>query len=121
TQNPLVHQDLCDATLKLPIEQAVQIVPKAKQWLESPYHNLFPEKMGEFILRLSTDEHGSSALELARLLLALSRDRKEAEINFPEAQPRFDAWQYAEIINTLVPNLLAVARNQTLEMLCDLL
>src|SRR5206468_2930293 len=27
TQNPYVHDDLCDAALKMPVEQALQIVP----------------------------------------------------------------------------------------------
>jgi hypothetical protein len=53
TENMLVYQDLANIALSLPAGMAVPFVPKAKQWIASPYLSLLPEKLGALIAHLA--------------------------------------------------------------------
>jgi len=73
------------------------------------------------------------ALELARSMLALvpppqtaiATDKEEDEFSkifrHQDPKPKFDSWEYGEIIKNNLPPLVEKARDQALSMLCDLL
>src|SRR5205823_7687116 len=53
TDNIWAYEDLTDVALALPVSMAARFVPKAKRWIEYPYHSMLPEKMGALIVRLA--------------------------------------------------------------------
>lgn len=129
TENVSVHEDLADVALALPAQMAVQLVPKARKWAESPYQLLLPEKLGALVEHLARGGAVDEALDLAAALLAVLPDPKplpEAdlpeEMRFPpEPVARFDVWQYEQILKKHLAPLVDAARERALILFCDLL
>ncbi|MEP7288836.1 MAG: hypothetical protein ABI947_24045 [Chloroflexota bacterium] len=71
----------------MPLEQAFQLVPKAKVWIESPYI-ILPTEMSRFVSHLANNGQGDTALEFLQLLLILSPDPNASKFSISEAQPR---------------------------------
>jgi hypothetical protein len=127
TMNPHVHDDLADVAIALPAALAVPLVPKAKEWIEAPYHWLLPKKLGDLIEHLAKGGQESAALELAHALLTILPDPKAAasggatsviglEPHFP-----YDQWDYEQILKKNIPPLVAMAGVSAFSFLCDLL
>src|SRR2546425_10233466 len=129
TKNVRIHSDLVDAALAMPAEMAAKLVPKAIEWTESPYLSLLPEKLGALIGHLARGGQAESALKLARALLALLPDpdakQKTGEEGkyrlSPEPRARIEHWNYQEILQKNIPDLVIAAREDALSLLCDLL
>src|SRR5262249_39381225 len=90
TENVLVQEDLADIALSLPAEMAVSFVPKAKQWIVSPYLSLQPEKLGALIAHLARGGEGDAALDLASAVLAVLPDPEAQTRSLIEPRGRFD-------------------------------
>lgn len=114
TENVRVHEDITDAAFAMPVELAVKIIPKAKQWMESPYQLLLPQKLGDLLSRLAHAGRVSEALDLAGTLLAFRKVDSEA-------RPRIADWDYEQILAKHVPDLISIAGLETLSLLSDLL
>jgi hypothetical protein len=129
TKNTRVHLDFADAALAMPVEMSAQLVPKMKTWVESSYDLLLPRKLGQVMEQLARGNQIQPAIELARTLLALVPDSKparaldESKKIFAQRQPRpkFDAWEYGEIVKNNLPAVIDKAGGQALSVLCDLL
>jgi hypothetical protein len=128
TQNPRVDEDLADIAVALPPRLAVAFVPKAKVWLDSPYHFLLPEKLGILVSHLARGGYEEEAVDLARSLLSVLPDPDaeaavdHAEYRFPpEPKARFELHEYEEILKRHLPTLVERAGERALGMLCDLL
>jgi hypothetical protein len=127
TENSRVHDDIAEALLALPARLAVRMVPKPIEWTRSPFQLLLPEKLGALVSHLATHGEIEPALRLARALLAVradpraTRDARENELFYPKALPYFEPWHYQKILEKNIPDLLAVAADETLALLCDLL
>lgn len=129
TDNVRVHEDFVDAVLQMPADLAAQLVPKAKKWIELPYQMFLPEKLGALVGHLAKDGQGKAALDLARALLIVLPDSRAAEKTgeeetyrlSPEPRARFDTWEYKEIIEKNLPDLVAATGEEALALFCELL
>lgn len=129
TENVHVHEDLVDTALAMPPKLAVKLVPKVKAWLDSPYRSLLPDKLGALVTHLARGGQIDDALDLTRFLFAMSHGPRvmektgedEAYHLSPEPRPRFDAWQYEQILKKIVPDLVVAGGERALMLFCDLL
>jgi hypothetical protein len=133
TTNSFVHMDYVEAALHMPPELAAQLVPKMQKWILNDFGSLMPMKMGTLLSNLADGNQVNPALELARSMLALvpppqtaiATDKEEDEFSrifrHQDPKPKFDSWEYGEVIKNNLPPLVAKAGEQALSMLCDLL
>lgn len=129
TDNVRVHEDIVEIALNLPAHMAVELVPKAKRWVRSPYHLLLPSKLGSLIRHLARGGEGNAALGLARDVFALRSGRKGARedgesalsLGSSEPQAYFDAWEYREILGECLHDLVEATGCAAFELFCDLL
>ena len=133
TTNSFVHMDYVEAALHMPPEFAAQLVPKMQKWILNDFGSLMPMKMGTLLSNLADGNQVNSALELARSMLALvpppqtaiATDKEEDEFSrifrHQNPKPKFDSWEYGEVIKNNLPPLVEKAGEQALSMLCDLL
>ncbi len=128
TENGRVYDDLADAALAIPADLAARLVPNAISWIQTPFQLLLPKKLGALVSHLTMGGEIGASLDLARALLAVRADprrsQKASEENrflFPEPQPLFALWDYEQVLQKIVPDLVAAAEERALTLLCDLL
>jgi len=128
TENVRVHEDLIDAALEMPAYLAAKLIHKAKSWAGSPRLLLLPEKLGQLISHFARGNQIAEALDLTRTFLApVPGDEVEAELpgeayrSRQDPEARFDGWHYEQILEKNIPDLVAVAGERALLLLCDLL
>jgi hypothetical protein len=126
TDNVRVHEDIIEAVLKLPAGLAKQFVTKAAVWSHSPFHLLLPRKLGTLVSHLARNGEAEPALKLAKSLLAVRPDPRTASSNaseffIPEAHAYFESWNYGEILEKNIPDLVDAVPQKTLAMLCNVL
>jgi hypothetical protein len=133
TRNTFVHRDFADAALSMPADLAAELVPKMKGWVDGGYGLLVPRKLGEIMEHLARGGQIRPALELARSLLALvppprstesddeTHDEIKAIFAHREPRPKFDAWEYGEIVGNSVPIVVEIGGEDAFSTLCDLL
>jgi hypothetical protein len=133
TTNSWVHMDCVEAALHMPPEVAAQLVPQMQKWILNDFGSVMPMKMGNLLGNLAEGNQIDPALELARSMLALvpppqtaiATDKEEDEFSkifrHQDPKPKFDSWEYGEIIKNNLPPLVEKAGEQALSMLCDLL
>lgn len=117
TENIRIHEDIADAALAMPANLAAKLISKAIIWFESQSQLLLPEKLGKLIPHLAQGDQVEEALHLTRSLLAISPD----PIMPSEPKARFDDWYYEQILVKHIPDLVKVARERALTLVCDLL
>lgn len=128
-ENPRVYEDLVDAALSMPASMAAEIVPRVREWIKAPYQLLLPSKAGALLSHLSRGGEGDAALTLGRGLLAVHSEQRTLpeEVDTedlrlpPEAIPRFDVWDYEQILTTNVPDLVEATGMEGLALLRSLL
>jgi hypothetical protein len=133
TTNSWVHMNYVEAALHMPPELAAQLVPKMQKWILNDFASVMPIKMGSLLSNLANGNQIDPALELARSMLALvpqpqkaiATEKEEDEFSrifrHQKPKPKFDSWEYGEIIKNNLPPLVEKAGEQALLMLCDLL
>jgi len=129
TKNTWVQEDLLDAALGMPANLAVQLVPKIKEWIETPRLALRSDKIGALISLLARGGEIPAALDLARTALAvipgeeitIGLPGKETHQTRRDPQARFDNWYYGEILKKYIPDLVKAVGIEAFELLCDLL
>jgi hypothetical protein len=129
TENVRVYEDLADAALAMPPELSVRLIPKLTAGLESPFHLVLPEKLGQLVSHLAQGGKDLEALDLAAEVLAVR------SISAPEGSDStsgraegastgrvgFDLWQYGEILKNYYPVLVGVVGLPAVRLLADLL
>ena len=124
-ENVQVHEDLADVALALPSHLAVKLVPKAREWLQSPYLLHLPQKLGQLVARLAQGGQPEAAVELAGALFELRPGDPSAVKQPvwlpPEPRGRFSKYSYEEILAEQMPVLAEKAPFPTMELLCTLL
>ncbi len=131
TDNPNVHEDFVEAALQMPSALAVKIVPKVKTWVKSRYLSYtFSDEVAALAVHLAKGGKVKEALDLARSLLTVEQDprmnneessKNEIHRFSPRPQSRFDNWQYEQVLTNYVPELVAVASEDALKMLGNIL
>lgn len=134
TDNVSVHEDILDAACAMPPELAKAISKKESNWIKSQndLHYLIPDKFTSLIIHLLKGNQKKEALGLAQNLLSILPDQRDKStfekaedsplgLPRPEPRARFDAWGYGEILNKLIPELLASAIDEGLNLICNLL
>jgi hypothetical protein len=128
TENVRVHEDFLEAILVMSTTLSATFVPEVITWIHGRFRLLFPKKFGSLITHLSCGGQVDAALHLASALLALHADpRKTTETTetsrfmIPEPQALFDSWNYEQILENDIPNLVTAAPLPTLKLLGDLL
>jgi hypothetical protein len=119
TQNSRVHEDFLDAALAMPPDIAKSFVQDVIRWITEPNGLLVPDKVGRLITHLANEGEVDAALRLARETLRLVLDPRP--VLSPEPAPRFNEWEYGEILRRRVPVLVTAAGLRALTMLCNLL
>lgn len=124
-ENVQVHEDMADVALALPPELAAKLVPKAREWMQSPYLLHLPEKLGHLVARLAQGGQPEAAVELAEALFELRpgdpSTAKQPVWLPPEPRGRFGKYAYEEILAEQMPVLAGKAPFPTVELLCNLL
>jgi hypothetical protein len=127
TENVRVHEDLADLALALSPALAAQLVPMAKEWTQSPYHMLLPEKLGDLVSHLARAGLTDAARELASVLLDVQPDPRapmttpDGEIWPLEACAHFDLWRYEQVLKKNLPDLIEAAGAPAFDTLGDIL
>jgi hypothetical protein len=128
TENSRVRDDIAEALLALPAELAAKIVSKTIGWTKSRFQLLLPERLGALVSHLASNGEVEPAIQLAEALLTVRADPRvskntpeENEFFRPKALPYFEPWHYQKILEKNIPDLVAVAADQTLTLLCDFL
>jgi len=129
TENVRVHEDLSEIALNLPPAMAAQFVPRAQGWIQSPFQLLLPDRLGALVSHLARGAEVEAALLLAESLLDVVPDRSEAQSQPasegyrppPEVRARFSPWDYGEIVEKHMPDLVEAAGSQALDLLSRLL
>mgnify|MGYP000338941214 CR=1 FL=1 len=115
TDNFRVHIDLIDCAIQMPSSIAKEIVPFIKDWVDTPYLTLLPEKIGELAVKLIHEGETDAALETLDILF----DVKSGKDILNETQPFFDLWQYSQILNKIAPEFLQKEPCKFVEILCE--
>src|SRR5262249_19595448 len=105
-----------------------RLVPNIERWLDSPYQLLLPEKVAKLAVQLAQGGEVAGALQLARALLGLvdpaSAGDDNADANGrlrPDPRPKFDLWQYEQILTQQVPAIVDAVGLPAFGVLCDAL
>lgn len=123
--NVQVHEDLADVALAVPAGLAQEFVPKAKEWLKSPYQLHTPEKLGKLVRHLAEGGEVNAAAELAAALLEVRTEEAPQALRAlrvePEPRARFRKYDYEQILANEFSALVSAAPLRALEVICDLL
>jgi hypothetical protein len=125
TENLQVRQDIIEAALALPAHLAKNFVAKITAWNDSRLYLLLPRRLGAFVSHLAVNGEVDAALRLAKFLLRIRPDprteRSESEFFVPEARAYFESWDYKEVLEKNISDLLNASPETTLALLCDVL
>lgn len=125
TDNIRIREDLADIALGLPVDLTLELIPKAKMWINTPYHQVsrLPQKLGKLVSYLSNEGRIQAAIDLALSLLEMSPDPPKGEFShlLPEPQAKFNTWEYKQVLERNIPDLMEAGRCDALALLCDLL
>jgi hypothetical protein len=115
TDNCRVGQDVVAIALAVPADEAVALVPKIVDVLERRFGVFLLEPVGHLLVHLSEGGHPDEALNVAAALLGrtavTSRSRTDD----------FDAYQYATILRTHLPPVVAASGIPALHLLANTL
>jgi len=117
TDNFRVHIDLIDCAIQMPSSIAKEIVPFIKDWVDTPYPALLPEKIGELVVKLIHEGETDAALETLDIVFYVKSSKDILLDN--ETQPFFDLWQYSQILNKIIPEFLQKEPCKIVEILCE--
>ena len=129
TANVRIHEDLTDAVLAMPADIAQRIVPKAIGWAKSKYQLRLADRLGKLVSHLAHGGQSEKALDLAKALLEIHQEQKEPMEGFegekiqlpPEPKSVLSDWNYEQILEKNIPDLVKTAGFKALSLLCDLL
>jgi len=119
TDNIYVVDNLVQAALEMPASLAASLVNKLIRLLDTGGAIAFPDKVGQLAAHLAEGGQPETAMELARWLLRLTRGEGQRIGRCVNA--RFNTWHYGELLSESVPTVVEHAKQDALEMLCDLL
>lgn len=123
-----VQRDLLDIAQSLSPELAKAFVPKAKEWLKTPYLPV-ADKLTGLIAHLARGGQLDSALDLAMETFAVEVEQPPP-VELPEddvyepipvLRPRLEFWEYKTSLQKVISELAVVGQERTLQWISDLL
>lgn len=124
TENPRVHEDFVEATLKMPPGIAVQLHKSIVKWLRLPnlYVLLLPTKVTAYINHIRSGGFAKESLLVADALLSIKKfESKVPDTNdlVKRADPivRSD-WEYDRALKEISPSFLGEGKLKLIELLC---
>ena len=124
TKNFRVHADYVEAALAMPPRVATKLLPKMRQWVgEARGFVLVPVKLGKLMRKFAEAGEADASLEVARSLLGFTIEAEpgDAIATMREPRPRFDLWNYEQILTHHYPAVVERTGVAALVLLCDLL
>jgi len=130
TDNVRVDSSILDVALAFEdVRDSASLVPRIVEALQRPYILAVSLKVGSLISLLTKGDQVAAALQLTRAALQIDPDPKQRQKdsadspwgNFLEPRAHVGIWEYEQLINNNVPDLVAAARGQALDLLCALL
>lgn len=117
TDNPRVHEDILEAVAKLPSSFALQLAKKELEWIKEQKNLYFslPETLVQLISVFYEQGLDAFAVEVASELLTLKLGENG------ELAPRFNTYQYENILHEQIPGLVTATKFKALSMLAELL
>jgi hypothetical protein len=119
TQNVTIHEDVAQIALSVPPAKAVRLAPLLAKWLPPRFRMLLPRKLGDLVSHLSKGGEAEAALKLAESLLRIVPDRRFQNDLIREARPAIDDYQFAQILDRNIPDLIDAAGLRALRLLSD--
>ena len=128
--NPRVYDNILDIALRLPGEQSVKLKPKVLEYAGMDYQFL-TYRYAELLAHWTAEQQIAAALDLAKVLVQFAPDpdseskqarRKENPRDWTTLlapRPRFDQWDYQEILEKGVRPLAGREPCQTARLLVD--
>lgn len=115
TDNPRVYDGVLDIVLMLKGEQSVRLKPKVIEYADLRYY-LLPNKFADLLAHWTAENQTQAALELVKILVRFYPDSRDEEKRglqaeysqnnviasidtFLEPAPRFDDWNYQQIMD----------------------
>jgi len=132
TSNVRVHEDFVEVAINLPPDMAADLGRSEANWISSQFHPslYFPDRLSELIRHLASGDQIDTALELASALFAILPDPNiqppkitddETYRPLPRPRPRFSSWDYESALQSFVNDVVPVARQSAVSLLCELL
>jgi hypothetical protein len=123
TDNPRIHQEFVKATLELPLDLAVKLLPKVTGWFQTSDPHFLFETLTKFAERLWVGGYVNPAFELCRTLFSLNNpDNKPSnESAYRKLEARVGEWHYRRALDELLPKLGSIAWDQALSLVLELL
>ena len=127
TPNSLVHNAFVEVALAVPAAQSARLVRLARGWLGSPYRGwLSTRRLAEWVGHLARGGQGQPALSLARMLIEIRRGDTPARTGRGRGTRArggvttwLDYYEYAEVIQAFLPDLVAAEGLQAIEVMND--
>lgn len=128
TTNIRIRSSIVEIACNLPIEFSLKIAKKTEGWIETSDRWLLPEKIGNLISYLAINGKSDNALTLTKKLLSINPDQKyKKEVKKdkytlpPDPATYIDDYQYEEILNKNIPDLVKHTKSGAIILLTDLL
>lgn len=126
TDNFFTHCEYIDIIIKLPntTKYKLEILKNEIKWLGSlsKFHPILAKKLGELLRSLSRDGLHGEALSVAEIALDLSQNEHDSENSFgSKVTTKCEWFQYQTILEKMYPELVNLAWDTSLSLLCNLL
>jgi hypothetical protein len=126
TENVSVHEDLAEIGLQLPLDLAIQLIPRYFSYLDSAYLLRLPTKLGEIAVRFAEGGKNEEALQLLRALMDVTTDKRyggaEEKPHFPpRVVSRIPDWAYQNFREKELPRIVDACDIGALRILVEVL
>ena len=130
TENSRFYEDVIDIALKVDSWHSAKLKARILEYASGKYHFLNP-RFEKILCHWSSNDQVESALALSKILIAFRRDpqaqdkivRHKAGLGdlttLLEPRPRFNAWEYGQILEKGVRSITETAPYQTALLLID--
>jgi len=129
TENVTIQADILEIAASLPVDMSLKLLEKAKLWIKDRGLWILSEKYGQLISHLAKEGKADEAIDLARIVLAITPDPKysqrvgddSAYILPPDPTAYFDDHEYQEVLRAVMPDLVKGSREKAIDMEARLL
>jgi hypothetical protein len=131
TENFRVHESFIEGALAIPAQKATELTRNVLLWFGAKFGSHLGRSLAKLVSHLAKGGQIEAALTVCRSLLDFTADpkfeKKEAQQGTPlmrrplEPLARIEAWRYQRVLKNHLPDLLAVAPVETIDLLTSVL